>query len=670
MVRSGGSRAIGSRLRNVVGRLAGEVEGPALLLLTHYDSVPTGPGAGDDASGVAAVLEAVRAVRQGSPLRNDLIVLVTDGEESGLLGASLFVEEHPWAGDVGLVLNFEARGNRGPVTLFETSDGNGALVRGVARATPQPMGSSMSYEVYRRMPNDTDLTVFLEAGISGLNFAMIGNHPAYHTELDTPEALDAGSLQHHADYALALTRHFGNVDLGDLEAGNAVYFNPFGSWMLVYSAGVGKGLAFALLVAVFAVLGWGASTRRLSARGVRGGLWAWLLVVVVSPVAASAMWSLFSQLFPDALASPYGEPWSVVPVRLALVLVCLAVVALVGEIVERPAPTELLAGVLVPWVVLAWAVSMFVPGAGYLLVWPALFGLGGLLLSMLVDRPAVVEVATVVGAAVAALLYAPTIVLVSQALGVVTSAVLAAAIAFPLTLALPAVRTAGAGRLSVPVLLAVLGVGLLGWVGWTAAPGDTSPAPTSLVYLLDAEDSEAWWLSYEARPDAWTGQVFGAETVPTAPPAAYPGRPGDELLRAPAPPAGLDRPTAELVSDEFDERTRLLSLRVRSPRGAPFMLLAPDPSMATIRAVGVEGRMVEVDESEGPVQLTLQGLPEDGALVSFELLDRQPMALDLLDWSWGLPALEGVELSPRPPSLLRRPRWLTDAVLVRATRWF
>jgi hypothetical protein len=75
---------------NVLARLEGTNNGgKAFLLMAHYDSVPTGPGASDDGAGVAAMLETLRALKAGPPLKNDVIFLFTDGEERGLLGARL-----------------------------------------------------------------------------------------------------------------------------------------------------------------------------------------------------------------------------------------------------------------------------------------------------------------------------------------------------------------------------------------------------------------------------------------------------------------------------------------------------------------------------------------------------------------------------------------------------
>jgi len=105
----------GRAVNNIIGRRAGrESGGKALMLCAHYDSHSAGPGASDDGAGVAAVLEAVRVVMHEGGLRNDLIVLISDGEEGGLFGAKAFVRANPLASSVALVLNFEARGTSGP----------------------------------------------------------------------------------------------------------------------------------------------------------------------------------------------------------------------------------------------------------------------------------------------------------------------------------------------------------------------------------------------------------------------------------------------------------------------------------------------------------------------------------------------------------------------------
>jgi hypothetical protein len=221
-------------VENIVARLPGTANTQPVMLAAHYDSATLGPGASDDGHGVAVLLETLRALRAGPPLRDDVIFLVTDGEERGLLGASLFMREHPWRSQPGIVLNFEARGAGGSATMFETSAGNAWLLQGLAAAVPQADATSVAYEIYRRMPNDTDLTVFKAGGLAGMNFAFIEHPEYYHTAQDTVERLDPVSLQEQGRYALFLTRWFGSRDLSRHPAGDAVYFSTAFTPLIVY----------------------------------------------------------------------------------------------------------------------------------------------------------------------------------------------------------------------------------------------------------------------------------------------------------------------------------------------------------------------------------------------------------------------------------------------------
>ena len=191
--------------------------------LRHYDSVDDGPGAGDDASGVAVVLETLRALKAGPPLDRDVIVLFDDGEENGFHGSRLFVDEHPWAKEIGVVLNFDARGNSGPSIMFETSEGNGWLIHQYAQAAPHPLATSLSMDVYKIMPNNTDMTVFKQAGMGGLNFAFGAGIAYYHTPEDTPVNLDPRTLQHQGENALAMTRRLGRLDLDNPKRDDVIY---------------------------------------------------------------------------------------------------------------------------------------------------------------------------------------------------------------------------------------------------------------------------------------------------------------------------------------------------------------------------------------------------------------------------------------------------------------
>ncbi|MCA1635274.1 MAG: M20/M25/M40 family metallo-hydrolase, partial [Acidobacteria bacterium] len=157
VVNKSGNNLRVATVENILARLKGTGAGKALMLASHYDTVSISPGASDDGSSVVAMLETLRALKAGASLNNDVIFLFSDGEEIGLLGAKAFTEEHPWNKDVGLVLNFESRGATGPVIMFETSNGNGRLIREFAKVASHPTANSLAYEIYRLLPNSTDL---------------------------------------------------------------------------------------------------------------------------------------------------------------------------------------------------------------------------------------------------------------------------------------------------------------------------------------------------------------------------------------------------------------------------------------------------------------------------------------------------------------------------------
>jgi hypothetical protein len=225
---------------NIITRIEGsEPDRKALLVMTHYDSaVHSSFGASDAASGIATILEVLRNfLAQENKPKNDIIILFTDAEEVGLNGAALFVDDHPWADEIGLVLNFEARGSGGPSnTIIESNRGNKGLIREFSKAqTPFPLVNSLMYSVYKILPNDTDATVFREQkDIPSFFFAFIDDHFDYHTANDTAENLNDTSLLHQASYLEQLLPHFAEIDLANLQSEDDMVYFDFPVFEMVY----------------------------------------------------------------------------------------------------------------------------------------------------------------------------------------------------------------------------------------------------------------------------------------------------------------------------------------------------------------------------------------------------------------------------------------------------
>jgi len=667
-----GRQVVAAEVHNVVGRLRGTADGGAVMLMAHYDSRPNTPGAGDDAAGVAAIVETLRILAAGQPLRNDLIVLFSDAEEIGLLGAQAFADEHEWMPDVAVVLNFEGRGNAGPAMMFETGPGSAALVRAMAAVAPVPLGSSLMNEVYQRMPNDTDFTVFKERGVAGLNFAFLRQLTAYHSPLDTVAALDRGSLQHHGSNALALARRLGEADLSAPPAPETVYFNPVGHWLVVYPAAWVRGLALATTALLLAVLVVGRRRRRLTWSGVRGGLAVWTGILVLAPAAVWTSWNLFTRLAPELLDAPNGVPYAAGLLALATCGIILAVVVALSASDDRDSMEAQAGGILLGWAILALATTFLAPGASYLFLWPLVAGVAAL--AAIIGRPESATRSFMVAslgtaALIGVVILTPTLDLLFDALTLHAGWVVAVFVGLLLSLLVPVLGVATEGRaMASAIWITMAAIGLSAAVVWTARVDAQHPRSASLFYVLDVDEPGGRWMSLDKTVGpgtvAWLGEAPVLESGPRFLLSADSRR---QVWTAPAGAIDLPAPTVRLVDDQWDDGVRRLTLRVASQRGAEALWLEAD-ALVAIEGLSVGGRVVDLEEPTDVVRLIFFGPPADGFEITFEMTDRQPVELHLADQSYGLPAVAGVERS-WPPGVISDPGWSAWSTFVSRRTW-
>ena len=278
-----------ARVHNVIAIL-GPHKGKALLLSAHYDSVPVGPGASDDGVGVATLLE-VGSILKDRPLERPIILLFNEGEELGLIGARAFLAD-PLSRSVDSVLNFEARGVTGPVTMFETSRPNAAAIAAFASSVRRPFASSLSTDVYHLLPNDTDVTTYNERGWLALNFAMAGNETRYHSPGDDLAGLDVRSLQHMGNQALAAATE---LSPGVPQAhGQRIFMDVLGREFVQMPQSVGI-LIFVFLVIAFALIVWrrrafGRALAAPIAATLLGSIAGWLSTVVMGALRPGTYW--------------------------------------------------------------------------------------------------------------------------------------------------------------------------------------------------------------------------------------------------------------------------------------------------------------------------------------------------------------------------------------------
>ena len=360
---------------NILARLPGTRPTKAVALMGHYDSVPQTPGANDNASAVACLLETVRLIQNGPPLENDVILILTDGEEPApRYGSSAFVQRHPWFRDIGLVVNLDALGATGPSTLLETGGDNFQLVREFRKAVPFPVAFSYTYDILRRIPdNPTDFGPFLKAEIPGYNLAYSQESMIYHTPLDRADRIDPRSLSHHGSNALSLARHFGHFDFSREDfsgPGEAVYFSIWRRFLIAYPqawarlllliATLGLGILFAFL--------WRTGPRPLSRVG--RGICLQLAYILASLVSTGFAW------------------WLIVGFRLDSWLWGMALAGLVFALSKsvlaikwsRNGIPAVLEGGLFWWWFFCLVATFLLPGWSCLFLWPLLIALGGIAL--------------------------------------------------------------------------------------------------------------------------------------------------------------------------------------------------------------------------------------------------------------------------------------------------
>jgi hypothetical protein len=506
---------------NIVARIKGTGEGKALLLLSHYDSalVPSF-GASDAGSGVVTILESVRAyLASREQPKNDIIILFSDAEEIGLDGAKLFVNQHPWAKNVGLVLNFEARGSSGPSNMIlETNGGNAALVKEFIEANPDfPVASSLMYSVYKMLPNDTDSTIFREDGnAESFFFAFIDSHFNYHTANDTFENLSRNSLAHQGSYLLPLIHYFANADLSKLKAKtDDVYVNlpllkmityPF-SWILPM-------LILATLLFLFLIY-YGLYRRKLNGKIVALGFVPFLLSLIVCGFIGLFGWKLILVMYPQYAEIQQGFTYNGHWYIAFFVFLSLTITfAIYKKFTQKFKEPSFYVAPLLFWLLINVAVFIILKGAAFFII-PVFFGIISFFVMLRQEKPNLLAMALL--AVPAIFIFAPLIQFFPVGLGLKMLVISCAFTVLLFGLLWPVF-----GYYKMKGLLSVLCLLLAAFFFIKAHSksyfSEERKKPNSLVYYKDADTDKTYWLTYDKQLDDWTQQYIG-ENPETATPA-------------------------------------------------------------------------------------------------------------------------------------------------------
>jgi len=509
----------GTKAQNILARIKGTTNGKAVVLLSHYDSaVHSSFGASDAGSGVVAILEGVRAfLAKGEKPKNDIIILITDAEEVGLLGAAAFVNHHPWAKDVGLVLNFEARGSGGPsYMLLETNGGNKELISAFNKAKPNfPVANSLMYSIYKMLPNDTDLTIFREDGnLNGFNFAFIGDHFDYHTALDTYENLDLDTLEQQGDYLMTMLPYFANADLENLNATtDDIYFSfpklglityPF-SWVL------GMFILGALLFFVITFMG--VQKGKLSTHGMFTGFIPFLGSLISAGLLAVFGWKVLKIIHPQYNAILHGFTYNGYWYIAAFITLSLAITFwFYNRYFKGYSAANLMVGPLFVWGIINLLIVIYLKGAGFFIlpVYAALAILAMLLFSKR-NRQFKLIMSTLLSLPTL-LVFAPLVKMFPVGLGLKMLVVSAIFVVLLFGLLIPVFKKFRNANLLSNVFLG-LGVLFLVIASFKSGYTNKKPQPTSLVYVMDADENKAYWATYESTPNDFNKAYLGDSPI-------------------------------------------------------------------------------------------------------------------------------------------------------------
>ncbi len=667
-----GSSYRAATVQNIVAKLEGTANTRAVLLVAHYDAAPYSLGASDNGAAVVSLLETLRVLKASAPLKNDVIFLASDGEEIGLLGAIAFVQQHPWAKDVGVVLNFEARGDHGPSIMFQTSDENGWLIDELAETVDRPVANSLSADIYKLLPNDTDFTIFKQAGMNGLNFAYIEGVASYHSSLDNMASLDERSLQHHGMYALALARRLGNSDLnGPVGSREAVYFDLFGRTLIHYSQTTALVLTTLVALITFGVIGLGLRKGLLTLSGQAWGFLALLVSMIGAALLVMLVRWVLNTLAGSRTSFQQVDTWTNHLYLIGFVFVAVATTATVYGLFRKKVSIDNLAtGALLWFLLLLIVAHIYFPGGSYLLAWPLLSALIAWILKFTLPAGKLsltkLGYLTAVCAAPGIVLISPLIYQTFVAVGINQTSFIV--VPFTLLLGLLLVNfeliTSNA-RWLLPVASTMAAVCFI--VAALLQPdfGFQQPKGNEIFYALNADTGKAVWASGDAHPDEWTSQFLSGNAT-AAPLNDYlPWLDGEVLLQQPAPAATLAAPEIKILDDQVQDQTRRIHLRVSSAREAAtlFIYSGTELSEAFVNGQPLAKGQGAPAWKKGQM-LIYSAPPGEGIELLLKTESSEPLIVKVVDRSYELPELTNVTVKARPNYIMPAPFSYSDSTFI------
>jgi hypothetical protein len=670
--------------KNIITRIKGTENGKALLLLCHYDSSPhSSLGASDAGSGVVVILEGIRTfLAQNKTHKNDIIICITDAEELGLLGANAFVNHHPWAKNIGLVLNFEARGSGGPsYMLLETNGGNRKLIEAFQKAnTPFPVANSLVYSIYKMLPNDTDLTVFREDGdIDGFNFAFIDDHFDYHTAQDSFERMDLNTFQHQVSYLMASLDYFSNENLSNLKANEDDVFFNFPYFGLIFYPFSWVTSMFIICVVLFFILIFiGFVKRKLTVKGVLKGFVPLLLSLLLSSLLAVYGWKLLLKIHPQYNDILHGFTYNGYLYMAAFVLFTIAISFwfYVGFFKKRTLQ-DLLIAPLFLWLIINGGIAFYLKGAAFFIlpVIILLFVLSRIIFSKKPLKPTLLYTILAIPILI---IFAPLIKMFPVGLGLKMMVISTIFTVLLFGFLVPVFHQYNKPK-KFAYLFLVIGITFLISAETQAGFNLERKQPNSILYLFDTNKNEAYWVSYNATTDTFTEQFFGenpsTENLDKIRLSSKYKTPFNLNKKTNIVP--LKNPEIDILLDTIIGGNRMVNLTIESLRNANRIELLSNIPIQ-FKLFKVNGEAIKSNANNKYVFSVENGTimsyfltSEDEILnLEFTVDKNQKFDIDILEAKWDLFTNPLFNIKPRANDMMPTPFVLNDATVIKTNLTF
>ncbi len=650
------------RVNNIIVVLPGYSPTRAILVMGHYDSTPYGYGCADDGSAVATMYETIRALLNSAPLRNDVIFLFTDGEEAGTLGPRVFMK-HPLFQKVGLCLNFEARGHYGPSMMFQTNTNNDWVIKEFAKVVPYPRASSMMFDIAGKMPTSTDYYVLKPKGVPGFDFAFVGGIRYYHTPNDNLMNISLRSLQHHGEYALPLIKHFGNLDLSSLSIGspfeqpnnNRIYFPVPHNNLLTYHQRyviplMVAGLILYGLLVIVNLLFWKV--------GLMDILKSFLQSLILLLITGAILGLLIGVAY--LLHKHYIVYYELTYLTSALLITIGILFFVLPALMPKIDCQSFYLAVLLPWVVFCVHSSIFSPSASYIPTWITIIGgLVGIIssgLSGLGWSQGLSTVINTIPGLVGMYFFAPFLVVGTQTLTPIFLPLLSLLLTYTFLLSpgiLVFISDYKDSFRRLGVMSFVIGAIIYLYPTVFLKPTSSTPWTTHLVYGVDWDKNEAYWMTLDKEVNEWTGKFLNNFLTVRKPTEFCEDNIEVKFYSAPLP--SYAKPQVDVLEDRVEGDVRILKVGVISVSKAPQINLRLEGKFKVLEAY-YNGRKLESSEDKSIPLWTFnyRGLPEP-IILEWKLKVEEPIRLVIIEKHYGIGEIPGVKLPPLPPTLILEP---------------